>query len=541
MLAFDQFTAVTTLGDLLLRAAHANPDRCAIAFPDERRNFRDMAEGAILTARALHAQGVRPGDHVGFLLPSCIESLEVFFGIALLGAVAVPVNARYRAQELRYLVQDADLVALVTSTQVAEKVNFVERLTEAFPALARHPGGPLALAEAPHLRAIVLLADGGPPGFVSQDDFLVGAHQVEAALIHDLRRRVRVRDTALILYTSGTTSSPKGCMISHEALVRTGQALAIRYEMTGDDIFWSPLPMYHIAAMFPICAAYSVGATYLSMRYFDAGTALLQIEAERATLTYPSFGTFIADMIYHPDYPERDMSSVRLMNSNLAMQPESFQNALRERMPDAVQVGTYGMTETSGAVTTSFISDDYVQRTRRLGKPFEGLEVRILQLDGTEAGPDEIGEIAVRGFSVFSGYYKDEKKTREAIRDGWFHTGDLGSLDASGSMMFHGRLKDMLKVGGENVAALEIEALVAQHDAVMLCQVVGKPDPRLMEVPVAFVQLKPGAALSGEEVIAFCRSRISGFKVPREVHFVQEWPMSASKIQKFKLKESIGL
>lgn len=541
MLDFNQFTAVTTLGDLLLRAAHANPDHCAIAFPDERRSFSEIAEGAILTARALLAQGVRPGDHVGFLLPSCIESLEVFFGIALLGAVAVPVNARYRAQELRYLVQDADLVALVTSTQVAEKVNFVERLTDAFPTLAQHSGGPLALAEAPHLRVIALVADGAAPGFVSRSDFLAAAQEVDAALVHDLRRRVRVRDTALILYTSGTTSSPKGCMIAHEALVRTGQALATRYEMTRDDIFWSPLPMYHIAAMFPICAAYSVGATYLSMRYFDAGTALEQIEAERATLTYPSFGTFIADMIYHPDYPERDISSVRLMNSNLAMQPKSFQPALRERMPDAVQVGTYGMTETSGAVTTSFISDDYVQRTQRLGKPFDGLEVRILRVDGTEAGTDEIGEITVRGFSVFSGYYKDEKKTREAFRDGWFHTGDLGSLDADGSLMFHGRLKDMLKVGGENVAALEIEALVAQHDAVMLCQVVGKPDPRLMEVPVAFVQLKPGAALSGEEVIAFCRSRISGFKVPREVHFVQEWPMSASKIQKFKLKEKIGL
>lgn len=541
MLEFTEFTAVTTLGDLLLRAARENPDRCAIAFPDERRSFAELAEGAILHARALYAQGVRPGEHVGFLLPSSIESLEVFFGIALLGAVAVPVNARYRAQELRYLVQDADLVALVTSTQVADKVNFVDRLTEAFPALDRHGTGPLKLTDAPRLRAIALVADGAAPGFVPRVEFLAGASGVEADLIHALRRRVLVRDTALILYTSGTTSSPKGCLIAHEALVRTGQALATRYEMTGADVFWSPLPMYHIAAMFPICAAYAVGATYLSMRHFDAGTALRQIEAEGATLTYPSFGTFIADMIYHPDYPNRDMSSVRLMNSNLAMQPDSFRAALRERMPGAVQVGTYGMTETSGTVTTSFITDDYEQRTCRLGKPFDGLEVRTLCKDGTEAGPDEIGEIVVRGFSVFSGYYKDAEKTRAAFQDGWFHTGDLGSLDAAGSMMFHGRLKDMLKVGGENVAALEIEALVAQHDAVMLCQVVGRPDPRLMEVPVAFVQLKPGAVLTGDEVIAFCRSRISGFKVPREVHFVREWPMSASKIQKFKLKEMLGL
>lgn len=540
MLDFRDYTAVSTVGDLLLRAAHATPDRCAIAFPDERRSFAELTEGAVRTARALHALGVRPGDHVGFLLPSSIESLDAFFGIALLGAVAVPVNARYRAQELRYLVENADLVALVTTTQVADTVNFVDRLTEAFPALALHRGGPLALDDAPKLRAIALVAEGAAPGFLGRDDFLAGAADVPPETIDQLRRRVLVRDTALILYTSGTTSSPKGCLITHEALVRTGQALATRYEMTGEDVFWSPLPMYHIAAMFPICAAYAVGATYLSMRHFEAGTALRQIEAERATLTYPSFGTFIADMIFHPDYPDRDMSSVRLMNSNLAMQPESFRAALREKMPDAVQVGTYGMTETSGTVSTSFITDDYEARTRRLGKPFDGLEVRILAEDGTEAGIDEIGEIAVRGFSVFSGYYKDAEKTRDAFRDGWFHTGDLGSRDAAGSMMFHGRLKDMLKVGGENVAALEIEALVAQIDAVMLCQVVGKADPRLQEVPVAFVQLRPGTTLAAQEVIDWCRARIAGFKVPREVHFVTEWPMSASKIQKFKLKERLG-
>jgi fatty-acyl-CoA synthase len=540
VLDYRDFIAVSSVGDLLLRVAAHYPDKAAVVFPNDRRTFRELADAATRRARSLRALGIGPGDNVGILLPSCIEFLEVFFGTILLGAVAVPINARYRSHELSFLTRDADLKVIVTSTQVAEKVNFVERLKEAFPDLAQQKHGEtLKLAGAPVLRAIALIADGEAPGFVSRTTFDAAADSVPASVVEDLRRRARVRDTALILYTSGTTSNPKGCMISHEALVRTGQALALRYGATDKDVFWSPLPMYHIGALFPLCAMYSVGATYLGMAYFDAGEALRMLERERATITYPSFGTFIADMIYHPNFANTDLSAIRVMNSNLAMQPESFREALRKAIPSAVQVGTYGMTETAGTVSTSRLNDSYEARTGRLGVPFDGLEVRIVGEDGTAAGVDEIGEIVVRGFSLFSGYYKDEEKTRSAIRDGWFHTGDLGSRDAAGTMMFHGRLKDMLKIGGENVAALEIEAIVGEHDAVKLCQVVGRPDPRLQEVPVAFVELKPGKAVDPEELIEHCRKRISSFKVPRQVVFVTEWPMSASKIQKFVLQKML--
>mgnify|MGYP005846270985 CR=1 FL=1 len=537
MLDFKAFTAVTTIGDLLLRTAAALPDKDGLVFPDRRRTFADLAAGAVERARGLRALGVGPGDHVGILLPSSIDCVETIFAIALLGAVSVPVNARYRSHELRYLTENADLVALVTQGRVAEQVDFVARLTEAFPALGHAaPDAPVHLPEAPRLRHLILTDAATAPGFVSAAAFAAAAAGVAPAEVDRLRRAVRVRDTGVILYTSGTTSQPKGCLISHEALIRTGQALALRYGMTDRDVFWSPLPMFHIGAIFPLCAAWSVGSTYLSMQYFDAGTALEMIERERATITYPSFGTFIADMIYHPDFERRDLSSVRLMNGNMAMQPVPMREALREKMPNAVQVGTYGMTETAGTVTTSFPTDDYRARTERLGKPFDGLEVRIVAADGRVCGPDEIGEITVRGFSLLTGYYKDPVKTAEALRDGWFHTGDLGALDAEGSLMFHGRLKDMLKVGGENVAAQEIEALVGTHPAVKLCQVVGRPDARLAEVPVAFVELRPGATATADELIGFCKGRIASFKVPRDVRFVAEWPMSASKIQKFRLK-----
>jgi acyl-CoA synthetase (AMP-forming)/AMP-acid ligase II len=540
MQPFRDHAAVTTIGDLLLLAAQDQPDRDALVFPDDRLSYARLVNGAAARARALLALGVGPGDHVGVLLPSCIEYAELFFGAALIGAVSVPINARYRASELRYLVRNADLKVVVTTGQVAERVNFIERLTEAFPDLADQPAGQrLALTDAPKLKAAALICDTEAPGFIPATELAALASDIDPGEVEHLRRRVRVRDTGLILYTSGTTSNPKGCMISHEALVRTGQGLATRYRMTADDVFWSPLPMFHIGALFPMCATYAVGGTYVSMPYFDGGEALRQIEREKATIGYPAFGTFIADMIYHPDFESRDLSALRLMNSNMAMQPPAFRDALRRKMPDCLQVGTFGMTETSGTVTTSDPSDSYEARTGRLGKPLDGLDVRIVDEDGHELPPGQIGEILVRGFGVFTAYYKDAEKTAEALRDGWFHSGDLGALDDDGTLMFHGRLKDMLKVGGENVAAQEIEALVGQHEAVKLCQVVGKSDPRLMEVPVAFVELVPGASVTADDVIGFCKDKIAGFKVPRDVRFVTEWPLSASKIQKFKLREMI--
>lgn len=540
MLDFKAFTAVTTIGDLLLRTAAVYPEKDAIVFPDRRLTFTELQENTLRRASGLYALGVRPGDHVGILLPSSLETVECFFAIALLGAVSVPINARYRGDELGFVVENADIKAIVTQGRVTDGLDFVARLNEAIPALSAQPvNADLDLPNMPVLKRLILIGSDETPGFTIDAAFREIAETVPAETIDALRNRVRVRDTALMLYTSGTTSHPKGCMISHESLIRTGQAMAKRYDMTEDDVFWSPLPMYHIGAMFPLCAAYSVGATYLSMQYFDGGVALEMIEAERATVTYPSFGTFIGDMIYHPDFDKRDLSSIRIMNSNMAMQPAAFAKAIQNKIPNAIQVGTFGMTETSGTVTTSFPTDSYEERTRRLGKPFDGLEVKIVHPETGPCGTDEIGEICVRGYSVFTEYYKDPEKTAEAKRDGWFHTGDLGAFDAGGTLMYHGRLKDMLKVGGENVAAQEIEAVVSGHDAVKFCQVVGKPDARLQEVPVAFVELVPGANPDPQEIIDFCKDKFSSFKVPREVHYITEWPMSSSKIQKFKLREML--
>jgi fatty-acyl-CoA synthase len=360
--------------------------------------------------------------------------------------------------------------------------------------------------------------------------------------VHESRLRVRVRDIAIMLYTSGTTANPKGCLLTHEALVRNSTALGrYRYALGHEDVFWSPLPIFHIAAILPLCAIFDVGGAFATMTYFEAGTALKMLAGEKVTATYPCFVTIMSDLIYHPDFSTTDLSRITLMNSNFAVQPPAIAAAMLQAMPGATYVGTFGMTETAGTVTTSRLDDPLEQRIKRLGKPLPGVEVCIFEPQlRREAAPGERGEVLVRGYSILEGYYKDPRKTAEALdAAGWYHTGDIGSIDADGTLMFHGRLKDMLKVGGENVAAAEIEGCLQRHPAVKLAQVVGIPDLRLVEVPAAFVERKPGAEVSAEELVDFCRREIAGFKVPRQVRFVTEWPMSASKIQKFRLRDEL--
>jgi acyl-CoA synthetase (AMP-forming)/AMP-acid ligase II len=352
---------------------------------------------------------------------------------------------------------------------------------------------------------------------------------------------VRLRDVALMLYTSGTTSNPKGCLLTHEAQVRNSIALGRhRYRLTSEDRFWSPLPMFHIAAILPLVATFDVGATYVTMQYFDAGIGLKMLEEERVTVTFPSFVTIMSDLIHHPDFARTDLSRMRLMNSNFGVQPPAIRDAFLKQMPHTIYVGTFGMTETAGTVTTSRLDDPLDERVGRLGKPLPGLKVRIVGPDGGDVTPGERGEVLVKGPNLLEGYYKDAEKTAAALdKNGWYHTGDVGSIDAAGTMMFHGRLKDMLKVGGENVAAAEVEGCLARHPAVRLAQIVGIPDPRLQEVVAAFVEVEPGSEVTEQELIDFCRKEIAGFKVPRYVRFVAEWPMSTSKIQKFRLRDRL--
>jgi fatty-acyl-CoA synthase len=535
--------SVTTIGDLLLSAADRYPDTPALVFPDVQFTYQELAARAIQRARSLQALGVKPRDHVGILMHTCPQFVEIFFAAALCGAVIVPINARYRSGELAYVIENGDIATLVTSDAIAEQVNFVERLSGALPDLeSQTDPRVLRLSGTPKLRNVVLLGTSTAPGFVRERDFEAAADGVPERNVHIARLGVRVRDVGLMLYTSGTTANPKGCLITHEAQVRNSIALGRhRYRLTHEDRLWSPLPMFHIAAVLPMLAIFDVGGTYLTMSYFDAGVALDMLERYEVTATYPSFVTFMQGLIYHPNFARTNLARIKLMNSNLAVQPPAVAQSIMRAMPQALQVGSFGMTEAAGTVCTGSPDEPDSLRITRLGKPLPGLEVRILDPEsGHDVQTGMRGEVLVRGYSVLEGYYKDPEKTAQAIdRDGWFHTGDIGSLDEHGTIMFHGRLKDMLKVGGENVAAAEIEALLGRHPAVKLAQVVGIPDAKYAEVPAAFVELNPGTAATEAELLSFCKGEVASFKVPRAVRFVEEWPMSSSKIQKFRLRQQL--
>ncbi|MXP42867.1 class I adenylate-forming enzyme family protein [Allopontixanthobacter sediminis] len=534
-------STIFTMGAMLRNSAETRGPADALVFPDRRQSHAELSAAARRWAKAFVKLGIKPGDHIGILLPTCPEFVEIMFGAAMAGAVAVPVNARYQPGELAYLVKDADLVAMVTTGRVADSLDFGDRLLTALPSLAgAQDCWALGLAEAPSLRQIVCLEEECAGHLVSRSAVLAAGEDITDDVIDRLIDGVDPAAIALILYTSGTTANPKGCMISNRAMVGNSRNLGRRYQVTPDDKVWSPLPIYHIAGILPMTMILDAGGAYLTVPYFEAGVALGMLQDEGATVAYPSFVTIMQDLISHPDFAATDLSTMRLMNSNFAVQPAWIKDAMVKAMPGIIHVGTYGLTEGAGTVCTSRISDDFETRTGRLGVPLDDWEVRIVDMEsGRECGLGEKGEICARSPHMLSGYYNAPEKTAECIRDGWLHTGDIGSFDANGQIMFHGRTKDMLKVGGENVAAAEIEAVLQSHDAVKLAQVVGIPDDRYVEIPAAFIELAEGHGATAEELIAHCRGSIANFKVPRHVRFVTEWPMSTSKIQKFRLQKDL--
>jgi fatty-acyl-CoA synthase len=296
--------------------------------------------------------------------------------------------------------------------------------------------------------------------------------------------------------------------------------------------------MFHVGFLLPMIAAMDAGATILTMSHLDGGEALDMMEREGATWLFPAFTTVGNTFLDHPSFARRNLSSVRM---TMSVGPPKALRDLQAAVPSAVQISTYGSTETGGVITYHLPTDTAEQRATTCGTPFRGVELRIHRLSQpTDASPGEIGEILVRGYSIMDEYYKDPVATAAAIdSEGWLHTGDLGSLDGNGHLTYHGRLKDMLKVGGENVSAAEVEAVISECPGVGTVQVVGAEDERLDEVVAAFIEPTPGAGLTEEDVIAFCRPRIAAFKVPRYVRFVEAWPMSATKIQKHVLRDRL--
>jgi acyl-CoA synthetase (AMP-forming)/AMP-acid ligase II len=536
----DRWQDVVRFGDVVLRAREQFGEREAVVFPGRRLTYAEVQERSFGVARSLLGLGCGPGSRVGLLMPNCPEFVELLFGISLIGAVVVPINSRFAPRELGYVVENADLDVLVTSDAFVDHVDYVRILQDALPGLADRPAGSSpGLDCAPALRAIVLIGQRDAPGMISRVTFDRFGHDQDDATVLALHRRTAVRDIGLVMYTSGTTAMPKGCLLTHEALVRPGFGFGrTKYLLEPDDRFWDPLPMFHLSAIMPLIATFDAGGAFLSMAHFEPGPALDMIEDERATVIYPSFPAVTQALLNHPEYHPDRLRSVRIA---LNVAPADMLRDMQARMPHTVQISCYGLTEGGGAVAINDVDDTLEQRCTTCGTPLEGMEVEIRDLEtGAPVATGERGEIVVRGPGAFSGYHEDPERTAETIdADGWVHTGDIGAIDASGRIVYLGRTKDMLKVGGENVAAIEIESLIAQHPAVTMVAVVGVPDPKYLEVAAAFVELRPGAEATEAEIIEHCRAGLARFKVPRYVRFVTEWPTSATKVQKFRLQQAL--
>ncbi len=431
---------------------------------------------------------MRSGDKVAILLANRLEFVLALFGAAKVGAVVVPVNARFKVTELSHVIAHSDARVLITAA-APDGTDYPALLEEVFPELPRQDAADLRLHDAPALRQIVDL-DGERPGFLTRAAFESGATDEDL----DARQaQVRIRDVAMLMYTSGTSARPKGCLLTHEALVRHGANVArARFDLTAADTFWDPLPLFHIGGIVPMLGTFSVGAKFVHAGHFEPGTALRMLSEERATVIYPAFETIWLQVLDHDDFDRHDLSAIRIIQSICV--PERLMQ-LEARMPWAAQVSSYGATECASNLTLTRPDDGYDARMNTLGRPLEGMQVKIAHPETGETLPaGVVGELCFKGYALFEAYYKEPELTAAAFDDeGYFHSQDLAKLDAEGRLIYAGRLKDMLKVGGENVSAIEVEGYLVGHPAVSIAQVVAAPDAKYGEVVAAFVQLKRGA------------------------------------------------
>ena len=553
---------VTTLGDLLdLRAAELG-EHLAMVFPDHQVTYAGLAERAGFFARGLLAAGLKPGETVGILLPNCADAIAALFGAAKAGLYPVPVNARYKSLELADLIRHSRMRLLFISPPdpavsgghggdqgfVPPGANraspagpdFPALLSAAFPALGGQDRTALALDDAPDLRQVVVLGESAPPGFATEADFAVAGTGVPDGDLQRRRQLVKVRDPAVVMYTSGTAAEPKGALLSHEALIRFADGTQqTRFFLTPEDRIWTALPMFHIGGIAFSVATIYAGATLVHTGFFRPELALDQIASMRCSIVLAAFETIWLPVVNQPDFNDRDLSSVRIV---MTVGVTERLRDMASRLPDAVQVSCFGMTEASSFLSLSYLTDTLEQRVTTGGHPMPGMECRVVDpVTGVDLPPDTEGELLFRGSNCFSGYLNDPELTAQVFDDeGWFHTMDMATMDPDGRVTFISRLKDMLKVGGENVSAAEVESYLLRHPAIGIVQVVSAPDDYYVEVPAAFIQLKPGATVTEQEIIDFCAGKIATFRVPRYVRFVTEWPMSGTKIKKAILREMIA-
>ncbi|MHA7650916.1 class I adenylate-forming enzyme family protein [Mycobacterium sp. ML4] len=512
---------VTTLCDLLDLRAAEHPDRDVLAFPDATVSYAELATRAEMIARGLLALDVRAGETVGILLPNSPDSIAVLFAAMKVGAVPVPINTRFKNYELSEVITHSRMRLLFTEP-------------------AQLPALTASASVVAALRQTVLLGTvESSPKILSEKDFQAQGDRIEAQSVRRRQEMVGVRDTAMVIYTSGTSATPKGAMISHEAFIRAAAGTAdSRFFLTGDDRVWNALPLFHVGGITFVMTCIYAGCCCCHVGFFRADTALDHLESQRCTVALPGFETIWLPVLNQPDFGLRDLSTLRLVMA--VGVPERLRD-MASRLPTAVQVSCFGMTECAGFLALNRQTDTLEQRMTTGGHPLPGMQCRVVDPQtGRDVPAGTEGELLFRGPNCFDGYLHDPELTARSFDDGgWFHTGDVAVMDDEGRITFVSRLKDMLKVGGENVSAAEVEGFLLRHPAVHIAAVVAAPDDYYVEVPAAYLELKPGETATEQEIIDFCLGNIATYRIPRYVRFVREWPMSGTKIKKYVLRQRI--
>jgi fatty-acyl-CoA synthase len=536
-----------TYGAALDRLVAHAPDREIFVFHDvgavgwgvPRRAYtaKDFLAEVNRLARGLLALGIGAGEHIALWTANVPEAAIAQFAIAKLGAVMVPINMRFKASELEYVLRQSEAGTLILMDRFGE-TDYVAMVCQVCPEVIRSVPGRLRSRRCPRLRRLIVLGHRSPGTFAYQDVLSLGQPDLDRPL-REREAAVMPDDVVLIQYTSGSTAFPKGVMLSHDQTLRNAFLMAGRAGLEASDRVLSAMPMFHIGGS--VCAllgAVTRGYVLHTMTKFDAGETLRLIEEERIT-AYIGIETMFLMLRDHPDFSWRDRSS--LVKGWAAGSP-ALLRMIAEEIGIRFVCSVYGLSEASPNVCITDWRDSFERRIGTNGRPHPGVEVEIRDpVSGERCPPGQPGEIWVRGYNVMKGYYNMPEETARVLDpEGWLHTGDRGLLTEEGYLVFLGRWKDVVRVGGENVSALEVENFLLTHPKIAAVAVVGVPDPRWGEVPAAFVKVAEGAHLTEEEVVAYCRENLAAFKVPRYVRFVQEFPMTGSgKIQKFLLREHL--